>query len=120
LIRKLLTVESANRLGSTYGSIEIKNHPWFRSVDWKLASERKWRKPPIVPQCPRSEKELYAMLQKIAEEEGFDEESSARNDTNFVELSQEDEAAFQALEDDYEGANDENENEIDNIITVET
>ena len=120
LIRKLLTVESANRLGSTYGSIEIKNHPWFRSVDWKLASERKWRKPPIVPQCPRSEKELYAMLQKIAEEEGFDEESSARNDTNFVELSQEDEAAFQALEDDCEGANDKNENEIDNIITVET
>ena len=120
LIRKLLTVESANRLGSTYGSIEIKNHPWFRSVDWKLASERKWRKPPIVPQCPRSEKELYAMLQKIAEEEGFDEESSARNDANFVELSQEDEAAFQALEDDYEGANDKNENEIDNIITVET
>ena len=46
--------------------------------------------------------------------------SSARNDTNFVELSQEDEAAFQALEDDYEGANDKNENEIDNIITVET
>lgn len=60
------------------------------------------------------------MLQKIAEEEGFDEESSARNDTNFVELSQEDEAAFQALEDDCEGANDKNENEIDNIITVET
>ena len=118
LIRKLLTVESANRLGSTHGSIEIKNHPWFRSVDWNLASERKWRKPPIIPQCPRSEKELYAMLQKIAEEEGFDEESSARNDANFVELSQEDEMAFQALEE-----KDESEfggNESDVIVNIET
>ena len=118
LIRKLLTVESANRLGSTYGSIEIKNHPWFRSVDWNLASERKWRKPPIIPQCPRSEKELYAMLQKIAEEEGFDEESSARNDANFVELSQEDEMAFQALEEKDES--DFGGNESDVIVNIET
>ena len=119
LIRKLLTVESAKRLGSTHGSIEIKSHPWFRSVNWKLASERKWKKPPIVPRCPRSEKELYAMLQKIAEEEGFDQESSARNDTNFVEISQEDEMAFQALEED-EILDDEYRNESDGMITVET
>ena len=69
--------------------------------------------------CPRSEKELYAMLQKIAEEEGFDRESSARNDTNFVEISQEDEMAFQALEED-EILDDEYRNESDGMITVET
>lgn len=59
------------------------------------------------------------MLQKIAEEEGFDRESSARNDTNFVEISQEDEMAFQALEED-EILDDEYRNESDGMITVET
>ncbi len=59
------------------------------------------------------------MLQKIAEEEGFDQESSARNDTNFVEISQEDEMAFQALEED-EILDDEYRNESDGMITVET
>ena len=113
LIRKLLKVESANRLCSNDGSIELKTHPWFSSVNWKLASERKWMKPPLIPRCPKSEQELYSVLQKNAEDEGFDEESSARNDTNFVELSSEDKRAFEAL-DDEEG---EEEREV---ITVET
>ena len=69
---------------------------------------------------PRSEKELYAMLQKIAREERFTEESSARNDTNFVEISQKrTEMAFQALEED-EILDDEYRNESDGMITVET
>ena len=49
----------------------------------------------------------------------FDQESSARNDTNFVEISQEDEMAFQALEED-EILDDEYRNESDGMITVET
>ena len=127
LIRKLLTVDSSKRLGSTSGFIEIKTHPWFSSVDWDLARERKWRKPQIIPNCPKPEKEMYEMLQKTAEQEGFDEESSARHGAiiDFV-FSAEDEKKFQELDSSMGNngeaqKNDHNEGDDDEkTITMET
>ena len=99
IIRKLLTIDSSKRLGSNNGFVEIKSHSWFSSVNWDLARVRKWRNPSIIPNCPKYEKEMYAMLQKTAEEEGFDQESSARHAANFTfEFSAEVEKAFQAVE----------------------
>ena len=50
LIRKLLTVDPKKRIG--YGSNDandIKNHPYFKDVDWEKY-KRKEIKPPFIPQ----------------------------------------------------------------------
>ena len=49
LIRKLLVVDPEQRLGSgPDGSDKIKNHPFFKGIDWNLAQAKKL-KPPFIP-----------------------------------------------------------------------
>lgn len=47
LIQNLLAVKPAERFG-TNGTQEIKNHPWFQSIDFDAISARKVT-PPFVP-----------------------------------------------------------------------
>lgn len=35
IFSKLLAKNVENRLGSKKGAEELKNHPWFKSVDWE-------------------------------------------------------------------------------------
>ncbi|XP_038900984.1 serine/threonine-protein kinase D6PKL1-like [Benincasa hispida] len=48
LIRCLLTKEPENRLGSTKGAIEIKQHPFFEGLNWALI---RCATPPELPRC---------------------------------------------------------------------
>lgn len=40
LILDLLQKNPSRRLGSKGGASEIKSHPWFEGVDWKIIEER--------------------------------------------------------------------------------
>jgi serine/threonine protein kinase len=46
LIRKLLEKASGDRLGATAGADEVKQHPWFASIQWPLIRNST---PPYVP-----------------------------------------------------------------------
>ncbi|XP_071463041.1 cAMP-dependent protein kinase catalytic subunit PRKX [Marmota flaviventris] len=49
LIKKLLVVDRTKRLGNMKnGANDVKQHRWFRAVDWDAVPQRKL-KPPIVP-----------------------------------------------------------------------
>lgn len=49
LIKKLLVHDRTRRLGSMKnGSEDVKNHKWFKVIEWNLVLQRKL-KPPIVP-----------------------------------------------------------------------
>ena len=48
LILSLLVKNPENRLGTKEGAIEIKKHPWFRSVSWRKVIEKK-TVPPYRP-----------------------------------------------------------------------
>lgn len=49
LIKSLLSKDPSKRLGNLKGGAEdIKNHPWFTDIDWKLVHDKKMS-PPIVP-----------------------------------------------------------------------
>lgn len=49
LIRKLLVTDRTRRLGNMKnGAEDVKQHRWFRLVDWGAVPEKKL-KPPIVP-----------------------------------------------------------------------
>jgi len=48
-IRRLLVADRSKRLGNLKGGIEdVKNHRWFRGVDWKILLRRDIQ-PPIIP-----------------------------------------------------------------------
>lgn len=48
LIRKLLIKDSTKRLGSTNGMIEVKSHPFFKDINWKMLYAKKMV-PPYKP-----------------------------------------------------------------------
>ena len=49
LIRKLLVIDRTKRIGNLRnGSEDVKNHKWFKEVDWDDVFNRKL-KPPFVP-----------------------------------------------------------------------
>ncbi|KAJ1547071.1 camp-dependent protein kinase catalytic subunit [Cladochytrium tenue] len=48
LIRRLLVVDPARRLGARLGDVE--SHPWFDGVDWDLVIARRWEAPPAGPE----------------------------------------------------------------------
>lgn len=49
LIKKLLVSDRTKRLGTMKNGVEdIKNHKWFRSVDWEAVPYKKLT-PPIIP-----------------------------------------------------------------------
>ena len=49
LIRRFLIPESARRIGRTHGGIaEIKNHPWFKEINWEEHYNMQIA-PPYVP-----------------------------------------------------------------------
>ncbi len=48
LISQLLQKDPTKRLGNAQDAAEIKAHPWFKNVDWKLMEEKKVD-PPFVP-----------------------------------------------------------------------
>lgn len=50
LVRKLLTADRTKRFGCLKnGADDIKEHPWFKPIDWERCFKRKV-KPPFVPQ----------------------------------------------------------------------
>ena len=48
LLQRLTHKLPEKRLGKKDGAREIKNHPFFRNVDWKAVIDKR-TKPPIVP-----------------------------------------------------------------------
>lgn len=52
LITKLLDFNEVTRIGSSIcASLEIKLHPYFNNIDWKLIEEKKLTPPPIPKYC---------------------------------------------------------------------
>lgn len=47
-IRSLLTVNPTQRLGYN-GSLEVKQHPWLKAVNWDILSRKQYR-PPFMPE----------------------------------------------------------------------
>lgn len=47
LLLKLLNKDPSNRLGTSRGAEEIKEHPWFESIDWELVIS--WELSPSPP-----------------------------------------------------------------------
>lgn len=54
-IRKLLTVDPSKRLGAN-GISDIKNHSWFKSINWDKVEELP---PPFVPKVTRNSTEYF-------------------------------------------------------------
>mmetsp|Transcript_106277 Transcript_106277/g.298957 ORF Transcript_106277/g.298957 Transcript_106277/m.298957 type:complete len:534 (-) Transcript_106277:345-1946(-) len=55
LLKGLLAPDPAERLGSKYGAIEVKEHPWLSEVDWTRVYRREPQPcfpnfPPVLPQ----------------------------------------------------------------------
>jgi len=49
IIRKLLTADCGRRLGNLNGgTLDVKNHAWFKGVDWEELFHRRIT-PPIIP-----------------------------------------------------------------------
>jgi hypothetical protein len=49
LLEGLLTVDPSRRFGCTaIGAEEIKEHPWFRGIDWGKVYAHRY-KPPLLP-----------------------------------------------------------------------
>ena len=48
LLLRLTNKVPASRLGSKNGAEDIKNHPFFKSVNWETVA-KKGLKPPIIP-----------------------------------------------------------------------
>ncbi|CAI2375723.1 unnamed protein product [Moneuplotes crassus] len=53
LIKKLTMKNPKDRLGSDYGFFAIKQHPFFKGVDWKIIAEKK-SKAPFIPSARES------------------------------------------------------------------
>nr|XP_002126100.1 cAMP-dependent protein kinase catalytic subunit PRKX-like [Ciona intestinalis] len=54
LIKKLLTADRTRRLGNMKNASEdVKNHKWFRNIDWDAVVEKKMI-PPIIPKVKHS------------------------------------------------------------------
>ena len=49
LVHSLLKRDPGNRLGSLADAHEIKQHPFFKSVDWEIAAKRQLD-PPFIPE----------------------------------------------------------------------
>ncbi|KJH41821.1 kinase domain protein [Dictyocaulus viviparus] len=83
LIRKLLTIDSASRLGcSNNGVLDIFGHSWFRKIDWEDIRQLKIG-PPIIPKLSHAgdtgnfytcdEKDETELIAETEELELFDE-----------------------------------------------
>lgn len=58
LVIALLTRNPLKRLGAGKGDAEeIKQHPWFHDIDWKLAAARELKPPkPVLKKIPENPK----------------------------------------------------------------
>ncbi|KNC99250.1 AGC/PKA protein kinase [Spizellomyces punctatus DAOM BR117] len=50
LVKRLLDLDVDRRLGSSGDGAEIRQHPWFKTLQWKKAEARQTT-PPFVPAC---------------------------------------------------------------------
>ncbi|KAJ1950834.1 serine/threonine protein kinase, AGC [Linderina macrospora] len=55
LVRRLLTKSDKKRLGSRAGAADIKQHPWFKTLNWALLRNRT---PPILPLADPQKQQL--------------------------------------------------------------
>ncbi len=53
IFKKLLKRDPAKRLGAQNDAADIKNHPWFRDIDWQDAIRRKLRPPVPEKKLPK-------------------------------------------------------------------
>ncbi|CAK9293116.1 unnamed protein product [Gordionus sp. m RMFG-2023] len=83
LFDTLLAREVENRLGCQgLGAIEVKNHPFFRGVDWQMVYMRRYP-PPLVP--PRGE---------VNAADAFDIGSFDEEDTKGIKLTESDQELY--------------------------
>ncbi len=55
----IFVIEPDKRLGGGEdGAAEIKNHPWFKNIDWNFITEKKI-KPPFRPQLKSNQDTSY-------------------------------------------------------------
>ncbi|KAH3667068.1 hypothetical protein WICMUC_005415 [Wickerhamomyces mucosus] len=71
LIKKLLIKDENKRLGSKFGASDIKNHPFFKNVQWALLRNQN---PPMIP---------------ILSKNGADFHKSKHNDSYSIDISNE-------------------------------
>lgn len=57
LITNLLQKDPALRLGSG-GADEVKDHPWFMSIDWEVLKAKHY-KPPFIPEIKQEDSVQY-------------------------------------------------------------
>lgn len=62
LLTKLLEKDPSKRLGNDKGSVDIKNHPWFASVDWDDVLHKRVK--PYPPYLYKSKEELMHEFNK--------------------------------------------------------
>eukprot|EP00163_Fabomonas_tropica_P012822 TRINITY_DN24183_c0_g1_i1.p1 TRINITY_DN24183_c0_g1~~TRINITY_DN24183_c0_g1_i1.p1 ORF type:complete len:496 (-),score=135.11 TRINITY_DN24183_c0_g1_i1:351-1838(-) len=91
LLKGLLTPDPTKRLGSgPTGVEEIKSHPFFASIDWKLLYEKKLT-PPFVPRTKGGESDTSNIHPHYLEQKAVD---SVSDNTNLAKLAAADFADF--------------------------
>lgn len=70
IIELLLTKDPHLRLGCRYenGFVDVQEHPFFRSIDWNLLSERKFPAPNIIQFESGSAQETYISINSLLED----------------------------------------------------
>lgn len=82
LIKHLLTHEINKRYGcGLKGISQIKNHRFFKSIDWDLIKERKWQTVPFIPKISNQLDSSYYMR--------YSEETSLIQEGESVPISAE-------------------------------
>lgn len=68
MVKRLLKVDRSRRLGNLKGGVEdIKNHPYFKGVDWKMVEERKMTPPWIPPLKSIDDTKMFDDYEEIPE-----------------------------------------------------
>jgi len=84
LIGRLLVIDRTKRLGNLkHGADGVKNHPWFKDVDWRMVYE-KHLKPPFIPTVSDPRTTSYVDDDDGEEEE--EEDHRAKKDDAFKDF----------------------------------
>ncbi|KAH3688076.1 hypothetical protein WICPIJ_000918 [Wickerhamomyces pijperi] len=89
LIKKLLTKDENKRLGSKFGASDVKNHPFFKTVQWALLRNQS---PPMIP---------------ILSKNGADFQKNKKHDSQSIDISKENTLHTDSDTHDFSGSEDE-------------
>jgi len=81
-LKKLLHKTPSKRLGAVKGASEIKNHPWFKNVNWKDVFDRKVEPP--FPYLKRKVKKGDGQIIIEVPDDLYKERKELEEDQNFI------------------------------------